>query len=333
MKPLRFLFFLFAFSCGATLLYLQLTSPQAQGNVPIEIRAGETVQDIAETLKREGLIRSALLFRFYLESRGLDRALRAGKYLLPPEVGYGGIVEALTGGAQGEVIITIPEGYTIAQIDALLTQKNLIKAGDLLACAKEKCDFSSFTFLPGEKGRALRGGRLEGYLFPETYYVSAQEFVHKFFLERMLGVFRERVVENLRADIATSGRSLHDIVVMASLIERETRGGEERPVVSGILWKRLDAGRALDVDATVRYALGRPTGPLTKEDLEFHSSYNTRRSAGLPPGPIANPGLESIMAALHPEESTYWYYLHGKNGEIHYAETNDQHNENRVRYL
>ena len=120
---------------------------------------------------------------------------------------------------------------------------------------------------------------------------------------------------------------------MASLIERETRTAEERPIISGILWKRFDAERGLDVDATVRFVLGKATGALTKEDLEVDSAYNTRRRRGLPPGPIANPGLASLEAALHPEDSTYWYYLHGKKGEIHYSETNDEHNEKKEKYL
>jgi len=174
---------------------------------------------------------------------------------------------------------------------------------------------------------------LEGYLFPDTYFVNPDEFVAKFFLERMLGTFRTRVVEVLESDIVSSGRSLEEIVTMASLIERETKTDEERPMVAGILWKRFDAKQGLDVDATVRYALQKPVEPLTKNDLENRSPYNTRRFAGLPPGPIANPGLKSTQAALHPTESRYWYYLHGSDGVIRYAETNEEHNANKVKYL
>ena len=176
-------------------------------------------------------------------------------------------------------------------------------------------------------------GRLEGYLFPDTYFVNAAEFDVQKFLERLLRTFEERVASGLQDDLAVSGRDLSDVITMASLIERETVTSEERPIVSGILWKRLDAGRALDVDATVRYILEKPTNALTRSDLEFDSPYNTRRIAGFPPGPIANPGLASIKAALHPEDSPYWYYLHDNEGKIHYAETNDEHNVNKVRYL
>ncbi len=325
MKSLRLLTFLFLLSFGGTLLVLGALSPAEppSGGTRIEIASGATVRDIAETLKREDVIRSALLFRFYLQWHGLDRALKSGVFLIPARAGFAEIGSILIGGNGKEVAVTIPEGFTVTQIDALLAEMGVIASGDILSCARE-CDFSSFAFLPEV---------LEGYLFPDTYYVSIADFVPKFFLGRLLGTFRERVVDGLGSDITVSERSLHDILTMASLIERETRTAEERPIISGILWKRFDSGRALDVDATIRYALGKTTEPLTKDDLEVDSPYNTRRYAGLPPGPIANPGLESIRAALHPEDSPYWYYLHGKDGKIHYSETNDEHNEKKARYL
>jgi UPF0755 protein len=120
---------------------------------------------------------------------------------------------------------------------------------------------------------------------------------------------------------------------MASLIERETSSDDEREIVSGILWKRLSADQGLAVDATVRYALGKITEALTKDDLSIDSAYNTRKYRGLPPGPIANPGLKSIKAAINPKDSPYFYYLHGKDGQIRYSETNDEHNLKKAKYL
>jgi UPF0755 protein len=263
----------------------------------------------------------------------MDRALKSGVFLVPLRADYASIAAILIEGNGKEMAVTIPEGFTVAQIDALLTEKGVLQSGDLLACARE-CDFSTFSFLPSRGATDTSPGtRLEGYLFPDTYFIDVSDFRAKFFLERLLGIFRERVIEDLAQDFMVSERPLHDVVVMASLIERETRAEDERPIVSGILWKRFDSGRALDVDATVRYVLGKIIAPLTKDDLEVDSPYNTRKYPGLPPGPIANPGIESIRAALHPEDSSYWYYLHGENGDIHYAETNDEHNENKARYL
>ncbi len=120
---------------------------------------------------------------------------------------------------------------------------------------------------------------------------------------------------------------------MASLVEEETRTDDERAIVAGILWKRFDAGTGLGVDATVRYALDKPSSALTVSDLDTNSDYNTRKFRGLPPGAIASPSLESIKAALHPEASEYWYYLHGTDGQIRYAKTNEEHNENKYKYL
>src|SRR3989338_2698104 len=334
MKFLRILFLLFAFSFGATFFFLQESSVVSDdtGSMRIEIASGESVREIASTLKEQGIIRSALIFRLYLLSHGLDRSLKAGTFLIPDDASFAEIAELLSKSESGEAAVTIPEGYTIAQLDALLTKMDVMEEGELLRCA-ETCDFSSFTFLPVPSAQFLSGGRLEGYLFPDTYFIHPREFVPKLFLERLLSTFQERIVEGLATNITVSERSLHDLITMASLIERETSTDEERGVVSGILWKRFDSGRALDVDATIRYALGKITGALTREDLDVDSPYNTRKYPGLPPGPIANPGLKSIEAALHPKDSPYWFYLHGKDGQIRYSETNDEHNEKKARYL
>ena len=159
------------------------------------------------------------------------------------------------------------------------------------------------------------------------------DFVPKFFLERMLGTFRTRVVDGMKNDIKSSGHSLHEIVTMASLIEEETRAAAEKPIVSGILWKRFTAKTGLGVDAAVRYIVHKKTEALTTTDLAVDSPYNLRRFRGLPPGPIAAAGAASIHAALHPENSPYWYYLHGRDGQIRYGVTNDDHNANKARYL
>lgn len=342
MKFLRALAFLFLLSFGFTIFFVQMVGSNAESQATeIQVTRGMSVQEVAKTLKKHGVITSSLAFRWYLKSKELDTGIRTGTFTIPPGASFAQIAAILASTEGKEFSLTIPEGYTVGQIDALLAEKSLIQGGELLACAEagpvagseDGCDFSSFEFLPADMPQGGYGGRLEGYLFPDTYFVNPEEFVAKFFLERMLETFRTRVIEGLESDIASSERALEKIITMASLIERETRTEEERPLVSGILWKRLDAGRGLDVDATVRYALQKPVEPLTKDDLEYASPYNTRRHAGLPPGPIANPGLKSLRAALHPEESRYWYYLHGGDGVIRYAETNEEHNSNKARYL
>lgn len=300
--------------------------------VTVKIPKGSSVKQIAGILEEDDLIRSSIAFETFVRLRGLSGNLQAGSFIMKQNQGVSEIVEALRTGIGEEGVITIPEGFTVKDIDALLAEKGVIEAGEIITCA-QTCDFSSFEFLPKVSGLAPRGGTLEGYLFPETYFIDTNEFVAKFFLERLLGTFRNRVVEGLAGDLKKSKRSLHEIVTMASLIEEETRTDDERPTVSGILWKRFDAQMGLGVDATVRYILEKQTGKLTVKDLNDNSAYNLRKFRGLPPGPIASPSLSAIRAALHPKETSYWYYLHGTDGQVHYAETNEEHNTNKFLYI
>lgn len=301
--------------------------------VRFTVASGMTVEQVGDQLSEDGLIRSSLVFKIYMKLHGAEAGVQAGTFIFRPSMSVAEIAQVLRTGKSEEVALTIPEGWTVKDIDALLARRGLAASGAVLDCLT-RCDFSTFDFLPApSKNLAARGGRLEGYLFPETYFVNEAEFVPKFFLERLLSTFRARVIQEYGDEIGASGYSLHEIITMASLVEAETRTDAERPVVAGILWKRLESGMTLGVDATVRYILEKPTQPLTQSDLEVQSPYNTRKFKGLPPGPVESPGLASIRAALRPQESPYWYYLHDSKGAIHYATTNDEHNENKRRYL
>lgn len=288
--------------------------------------------DVAALLKEKGLIRSVWKFRWMAARTGGATKLKAGSYVLQPSLSLQEVLSALTGGQQGERKVTIPEGFTVSDIDALLAEMGLSGRGDVEKCANE-CDFSSFPFIVPRQNLAKRGGAVEGYLYPDTYFVDPQAFSVEAFLKRLLSTFETRVIDAHEAELAASGRSLQDIVTMASLIEEETRRADERAMVSGILWRRLDIGMGLQVDATVRYILHKPTAAITVADLQTDSPYNTRRYRGLPPGPIASPGLASIEAALSPQPSEFLYYLHGQDGVIRYGRTNDEHNANRARFL
>lgn len=299
---------------------------------PVKISEGTSVAAIGDRLEEIGMIRSSTAFHLFVRLRGVGKSLQAGNFVLSPRMKTAEIVEILRTGKAQEIAVTIPEGFTLKDIDVLLAKKGLMESGALLDCVR-RCDFSSFTFLPAGKGMASRGGRLEGYLFPDTYYIEPANFVPKFFLERLLGEFRRRVVSVFRDDFKKARRSLHEVVTMASLIEEEAKTDSERPVIAGILWKRFDANTGLGVDAAIRYILDKSTGALTASDLATNSPYNLRKFRGLPPGPIASPGIASIRAALHPTGTDYWYYLHGKDGKVHYAVTNEEHNINKAKYL
>jgi len=303
-----------------------------QTRIVIEVEEGMSVDAIASLLAERGAIRSPFAFKVFVRLHGAERGLQAGKFVVRPSQSIESVVEVLQTGKAQELAVTIPEGFTLADIDALLASKGFTSSGALTACA-QTCDLSPYAFLPNRTGLAERGGAVEGYLYPDTYFVASENFSPEAFLRRLLDTFRSRIVEGYAEDIRASGRSLHEIVTMASLIEEEASGDAERPVIAGILWKRYDDGRGLGVDATVRYITNKPMSALTVEDLNAESPYNTRKFRGLPPGPIANPGEASIRAALHPTRTEYWYYLHDRKGKIHYAVTNEEHNINRYMYL
>jgi len=305
----RTFIFLFIVGVATTFWFYNAISPvsrTSQDRHTITIEKGSSVTAIADLLHEKGVIKSPLAFKTYVRIHGKSAFLQAGKFVLRPTMAVEEIVEVLQSGKADEAIITIPEGFTVKQIDALMAQKGFIEEGEILRCAKE-CDFSSFEFLPQVGGLADRGGKLEGYLYPDTYFVTKEDFNRKFFLERLLTTTRKNIVDYYAPDIEKSGRTLHELLTMASLIEEETRADEERATVSGILWKRYDDGRGLGVDATVRYILDKPSAEITVADLNTNSPYNTRKFRGLPPGPIASPGIKSFIAALYPQDSEYWY--------------------------
>lgn len=305
---------------------------ESNQRVVVMIPTGTSLSVVSDMLEEKGLIRSAIAFQWFVTEQDLETGIQAGSFALSPSMSAQEILNALQGNQASEAVITIPEGRSVQDIDDLLAEKGLIAPGAFVACANE-CPLDSFSFLPDGDGQLERGGRIEGYIFPDTYFVDSLSFDSESFIQRMLTTFRSRIIDEWGQEIADSGRTLHEIIIMASLIEKEAVTDEERPIIAGILWKRLDSGISLGVDATVRYFTNNPTGAITRVDLDDDSPYNTRKFTGLPPGPIANPGLASVRAAIQPQSTPYLYYLHDSRGAIHYARTNDEHNANRAQYL
>lgn len=300
--------------------------------VNIDIKPGTSVIGIAQQLEEAGLIRSNGAFIKYVKKHDLANNLQAGEYILQTTMSTPEIAAGLQSGKVFEVSVTIREGLTVTDIDAVLVEKGLIERGDFIRCAQE-CDVSAYTFLPDATNWLGRSGQVEGYLFPDTYFVSANNFNTEQFLQRLLATFEKKVVQVIKNDIPQTGYTLTEIVNMAAMVEKESRLPDEKPIVAGILWKRYEEGIGLGVDATVRYLANKPTAAITVTDLQQDSPYNTRKYRGLPPSPIANPGLQTILATVNPEDSAYYYYLHGNDGQIRYARTNDEHNVNKARYL
>jgi UPF0755 protein len=277
-----------------------LPKEKISGPKIFSVEKGQGLFEIGENLEKEGLIKSKFFFDFYVILIGKERNLQAGKYLLSPSMNVSQIAQEIISGDIAKMKVTIPEGFTVKEIEEMLGIK-----------------------LPGEN--------LEGYLFPDTYYfpidVSSEEIV------RIMRKNFEKKISPYKEEIEKSGRSLQEIITMASLLEKEVKTKEEKEIVSGILWKRLKAGVPLQVDATITYITGKKTTKISFEDLQIDSPYNTYKYKGLPPGPICNPGLESILAALYPKESEYWYYLSTPEGKTLFFKTLEEHNLAKAKYL
>ncbi|NJP03931.1 endolytic transglycosylase MltG [Candidatus Gracilibacteria bacterium] len=308
---------------GGSRLYFSWTRPNSDSEtrVSVEIPKGASLSKIAHILEDKEIIRDAWSFEMYSRWNKLATAYQAGDYIFLRNLTFPEVADQLQNGKSEEIRVTIPEGSTIAQIDEILARKNLIVAGEFTRCTTY-CDLG------------FRISSLEGYLFPSTYFVNPNTFSSKNFVQRLYNTFQSQL-NPLRKDLQQSGRTLNEVVIVASMIEREAFGDslDEKKKIANVIWKRYDEGIHLGIDATTRYELNRWKGALYAEDFESDSPYNTRRKLGLPPTAISNPGIESIKAAVYPEDTEYYYYLHDSKGQIHFGRTLEEHNENKRLYI
>ncbi len=298
---------------GVVVAFLLLLPPfEFPRGVEIEVRDDASFDETATMLKEAGVIRSALVFKVVARIGQADRALQAGRYLFSEPVGVTTVLFRLVHGISGipSARVTFPEGYTAREMAETLTES-----------------------IPGFDGRAFlaEATQEEGYLFPDTYLfpydVTPTEVV-----ARMRATFDTRS-EELSDVLPLSSRSLDQIVIMASILEKEAKTEEEMRTVAGILWNRVELNRGLQVDAVFGYIKGIDTYHPSGEDLDIDSPYNTYKYPGLPPGPIGNPGLTALRAALSPVDTSYLYYLTGRDGKMYYATTFEEHKKNRELYL
>ncbi len=280
--------------------------------ISVSIKEGMTLGEASLLLDRMEIVRSAFWFKIWSTLLGGDRGLKAGEYYLSVPASVFQLAKRFTQGTLDmvSVRVTVPEGLSNAKI------------ADILRVSLPRFNRERFLKLTAKK---------EGYLFPDTYVFSPNIKEEKIIAE-MEQNFENRTLP-LQEKINDFGKPLHDVLTIASLIEGEVRTTESRKQVSGILWKRLALGMPLQVDAVFPYILGKNTFELTSDDLKIDSPYNTYLYAGLPPGPINNPSLDAISAAITPTSSEYLYYLTDKEGLLHYAKTHEQHLVNRAKYL
>lgn len=292
--------------------------------VTVSVVKGMGVKAIADDLESKDLLKHPTVFLIYVKYRGVSSDLKAGEYSLNTNMNIPELLEILTAGKIRSAKITIPEGLRIEEAASLFDKKGIAKKDDFLDLAKENYDFPFLKDKPA-------GSNLEGYLFPDTYYLDANISLEKM-IQLMLKNFDNKFPKEFEDEASKQGYSIHEIITLASIVEREVDKKEDREMVAGVLKNRLKLGMPLQADATNHYIINDWKRTLTQKDLDIDSPYNTRKNKGLPPGPICSPSLESIKAAIFHKENDYLYYL-SKDGTTYYSYTAEEHNEKKAKYL
>lgn len=296
------------------------TAVSDSGKVTLTVEAGMNAREVAVALEKTGVITSRWDFERYLRQHDLDTRLQTGTFIFDQGQEIGSVAAVLTSTASEATVknVRVYDGYTVRDIDNLLANQALAASGSFIKAAQEVATDNSLPFV-------------EGWFLSGEYQVSVADAA---------GQLARAMLASLLTVVSASGdaleqldRSLADVVVVASMVQRETQNPLEMPHIAAIIYKRLDAGWTLGIDASLRYALGVWDRPLSQADLEKKNPYNTRLTVGLPPTGIGSVGTAALQAALHPAENEWWYYLHDKDKTIHYAVTLEQHEANRKRYL
>lgn len=310
------LFFVFSLIFLVTILFLTaIYFPLVENSTIqkiINIPSGTNAKEIVHILEKNEIIRkNNYLFIILIKLSKLEDKLKFGEYNLSPSLNMLQILNKL---ARGEIVvykITIPEGYTSIQIAELLDKKEIVEKESFLKLVKY-----------GEKS-------WEGYLFPDTYEVPKKYGPENMF-KLMLSNFEQVAVDNKLINKAEqTGFTMDEIITLASIIEKEAKFAEEKRQISSVFHNRLKSGMKLQSCATIQYILGKPKEKLEESDLEIESPYNTYLYKGLPPGPICNPGIDSIIAALEPANEDYLYFVLGDNGRHIFSKTYEEHLKNK----
>ncbi len=296
---------------------LQPADSQIKQTTAFVVPKGQAVTVIANRLKEANLIKNPLAFRLVVKMKKLENQIQAGSFELSPSMTLGELAIQLTEGTN-DLWITIPEGWRAEEIADMLEKQSLT-------------DFNKAEFL--ELATAN-----EGYLFPDTYLIPKLATSQTIY-NLLTDTFERKVTTGLETELENSSHSLTENMIMASIVQREAKGYEQMRHVAGILWHRIDINMALQADATIQYAKGYNQiektwwATPTASDRTFQSPFNTYLTPGLPPHPIANPGLEAIKATLDPIKTDDLFYIHDRQGVLHYAKTLEEHNQNIQQYL
>lgn len=333
--------FLFAAFLVLDLVFIPPSKKKFPSNKIIPIESGFTLDQVKSQLKENKIIKSSFTFELTMRFLQGDKSIKAGNYLFDKPYSGFEIAKKIIEGDFGIEYskILIKEGDEIESIALQFEKEGLIKKEDLYkytgCCAGEiiankKLDYFKFESLEINPFQNM----LEGYFFPDTYFFPKNTNTEEI-IKVVLNNFNEKIKndEQLKLNIKKTGRGFYEILIMASILEKEAIHYEDKRMIADILWRRIQKKMPLQVDASLQYITGRNTFDLTKTDLMVKSPYNTYRYPGLPITPIANPGINSIRAAADPSPNKFWYYLSDKYNILYYSETYEQHLEYADRYL
>lgn len=296
-------------------------------DISITLTESTKMTDVAKQLDDSGIVKYGSLFKLYVNMAGKDAVVAPGSYLLNPSMDYTQIVRKLLSEADTDIVkLTIPEGYSTQQIVELLVENGVCSQSE----AEEALNDYAFKHEFLESLLPPTQSWLEGYLFPDTYEMYANsEAVDA--INKMLNNFEVKYDAAIQEGAAELGLSMNEVVIIASLIEKEAQVDEEYSKIAGVIYNRLNNSSSfpyLQIDASVYYGLGRTSGDLTQEDLDTDTPYNLYTREGLPPTAICNPGYKSLYAATHPDSHNYYYYVAMPDGSHLFANSNSEHNQN-----
>lgn len=305
------------------------------------VNPGENAKSIAFRLNEEKILTDPYPFLAYLFITNNYKDLKIGQYLIDSKMTGKQIAEILINGKTQEIKLTIIEGWDLTEISQYLQSQGFGSKNYFYSIAGTPAKINppsetfsasyadKFVFLKDKPNNAS----LEGYIFPDTYYVKTGEKIENIIYKALIN-FDNKLTDKMRADIVSQNKSIYEIITMASIIEKEVKTLEDKKIVSGILWNRLEIGQPLQADATVLYALQMQSAEkVYKKYTEIDSPYNTYKYNGLPFGPISSPGIDSIIAAIYPTETNYWYYLSKPDGTTVFSKNLTEHNIAKAKYL
>ena len=294
---------------------------RSAGQTVFVVKSGSSLGQIASDLQKRGFINNSYFFMLWGKILGYSKKVKSGEYRISASMPPIHILALLAKGAVITHTITIPEGYTMAQIARLLEKKGIVRPQDFLRVCHEPSIIKKYE---------LTEDSLEGYLYPDSYEFSRGLSAEKV-VDVMVRRFRQ-MVEPYNQRMKELGMTLHEVVTLASIVEKETGLASERPLIASVFLNRLKRNMRLESDPTVIYGLEHFNGNLTRKDLSRRTPYNTYVIKGLPPGPIANPGLESIKAVLYPADTQFLYFVSKNDGSHFFSTTLAQHNQAVARY-